>query len=395
MTRPRPIQYLRERPYLADGLLVVVLAGLQVLIHLTENQQAYPHSHPSLLGGIVSALVALPLLWRRRFPLTVMLTLAAAIGIVEFSSTNSGGWVSAIIAVYSVGANSRGIRRTWATVIAGVAVAVMMVIGWRDGTVRPPDLLSSAIVFTVAFVIGDNLQRRRQAVADLAERADRAERERDLLARERVQAERTRIARELHDVVAHSVSVMVIQAGAARRQLPTDPQRATDALSNIEATGREAMIEMRRILGVLRSDAAADDPTLEPQPSLHDLDALIAATPEVPVNLRREGELDHLPAGVELSVYRVVQEALTNVRRHAGAVSRVDVLLHRDATDLTVEVNDDGRGAAGANGTDGESGYGLVGMRERVATFGGDLLAGPQPGGGWRVRARFPATVTT
>lgn len=392
MAQPRPLQVLRAHPYVADGLLATFMAAVQVAIHLSNDQHTYPRSQPSFVGAVVAGLIALTLVWRRRFPLGVLLTVCGALAIVETSLTNTGGWLTAIIAVYSVGAHTRGSRRTLTIVGTAAVIIVLFFVGWGRDTVGYSDLVSTVILFTVAFVIGDNLQRRRQAVADLAERAERAERERDLLARERVQAERTRIARELHDVVAHSLSVMVIQAGAARRQLDRreHPQQAMRALTNIEATGREAMNEMRRVLGVLRSDAPdeGDDAELEPQPSLDDIGALIAASPDVPVLLRTEGPLDHLPAGIEVSVYRVVQEALTNVRRHAGGVSRVEVLLRRDASDLTVEVNDDGYGAPlGPH----ESGYGLVGMRERVAAFGGDLLVGPRPGGGWRVRARFPA----
>ncbi len=268
-------------------------------------------------------------------------------------------------------------------------------------------------MFVIAYVIGDNLQRRRHAVANLGERADRAERERELLARERVRDERTRIARELHDVIAHSLSVMVIQAGAARRQLPHDPQRAAEVLAAVESTGREAMDEMRRVLGVLRSDREPDV-GLSPQPSLADLPDLIAASPDVPVHLHTEGSFAGLTPGVELSAYRVVQEAITNIRRHAGTVSSVDVWLRCEDGDLTVEVSDDGRRVwpdvspelrasglvtvevreqAARTWTDRLRlpGFGLIGMRERVSAFGGELTAGPRPEGGWSVRARFPA----
>lgn len=393
MARPRPLQVLRAHPYVADGLLALALAGVQVAVHLSDKQDAYPRSHPSTVGAILSVLVALPLLWRRRFPLGVLVTVDLTLFLVELSLTNTGGWLTAIAAVYGVGAHARGPRRTRTLVATATITLLMFLVGWRQDTVRFSDLISSIVLFTIAFVIGDNLQRRREAVAVLAERAERAERERDLLARERVQAERTRIARELHDVVAHSLSVMIIQAGAARRQLDRrhDPRQTALALTEIESTGREAMNEMRRVLGVLRSDATDGDGDLEPQPSLGDIGALIAASPGVPVQLRTEGTLEHLPAGVELSAYRVVQEALTNVRRHAGSVNRVEVLLQRDADDLMVEVSDDGRGAASGPH---EPGYGLVGMRERVTAFGGELLAGPRPGGGWRVRARFPAVTT-
>ena len=238
-------------------------------------------------------------------------------------------------------------------------------------------------------VLGDNMRRRRERSAELVERAERAERERHLVAHQHVQEERTRIARELHDVVAHSVSLMVIQTAAARRQLLADPQGVDASLAAIEETGRTAMQEMRRILGVLR-DVSGDAP-LSPQPGLSAIEGLTASASDLPVSVHAEGDLDHLPVGVELSAFRIVQEALTNVRRHAGPVQHVDVSMVRLENSLTVEVTDDGRGAAASD--NGEPGFGLMGMRERVAAYEGQLYAGPRPGGGWRVRAIFPVGV--
>ena len=209
------------------------------------------------------------------------------------------------------------------------------------------------------------------------------------MAHQHVQEERTRIARELHDVVAHSVSLMVIQTAAARRQLLADPQGVDASLAAIEETGRTAMQEMRRILGVLR-DVSGDAP-LSPQPGLSAIEGLTASASDLPVSVHAEGDLDHLPVGVELSAFRIVQEALTNVRRHAGPVQHVDVSMVRLENSLTVEVTDDGRGAAASD--NGEPGFGLMGMRERVAAYEGQLYAGPRPGGGWRVRAIFPVGV--
>jgi signal transduction histidine kinase len=203
-----------------------------------------------------------------------------------------------------------------------------------------------------------------------------------------VRDERTRIARELHDVVAHSVSLMVIQTAAARRQMTVDPQKADAALATVEDTGRTAMHEMRRFLGVLRDETGMQ--LLEPQPSLGDLDDLLATAADLPVVMHADGALDDLPPGVEVSAYRVVQEALTNVRRHAGPVRHVDVSVARDDEQLVVEVSDDGRGASVAASP---YGFGLVGMRERVAAYEGELVAGPRSGGGWRVRATFPLGV--
>jgi signal transduction histidine kinase len=178
---------------------------------------------------------------------------------------------------------------------------------------------------------------------------------------------------------------MVIQTAAARRQLSVDPQKADAAMATVEDTGRTAMHEMRRILGVLRDEDG--NQLLTPQPSLGDLDGLVATAADLPVVVSADGALDDLPAGVEVSAYRIVQEALTNVRRHAGPVRQVEVSVARTCSQLVVEVNDDGRGAST---TPSPNGFGLVGMRERVAAYDGELVAGPRTGGGWRVRATFP-----
>jgi signal transduction histidine kinase len=204
-----------------------------------------------------------------------------------------------------------------------------------------------------------------------------------------VHDERTRIARELHDVVAHSVSLMVIQTAAARRQLALDPARADEALATAETTGRAAMTEMRRILGVLRDDQPQQP--LAPQPTLSVIAGLAASAPDLPLEVHADGNLGGLPPGVELSAYRIVQESLTNVRRHAGVVQHVEVSVAMVDDELVVEVNDDGRGA-GASPASGP-GFGILGMRERVAAYDGRLVAGPRAGGGWHVKAVFPVSV--
>ena len=249
-------------------------------------------------------------------------------------------------------------------------------------------IASNIIIFATVWLIGDNLQTRRANVAALRERAERAEQTRAAEAQRAVAEERTRIARELHDVVAHSMSVMLVQTGAARRVLDTDPAQATAALEAVEATGRDAMKEMRRLLGVLREDTAPS--TLAPQPSLDGLEALAQQFTEagLDVTLEVEGTERTLPAGVELSAYRIVQEALTNALKHAGPGVSVVVKVRAAGDDLEVQVVDDGRGAA-AQGN-GSGGHGVLGMRERADVCGGELVAGPRAGGGFEVRARLP-----
>jgi signal transduction histidine kinase len=224
----------------------------------------------------------------------------------------------------------------------------------------------------------------RRIVGDRDRRAELAERERDVAAREAVLDERSRIARELHDVIAHNVSVMVVQAGAERRVLDGTQSSTREVLADIERTGRAALSEMRRLVGMLRTDGA--DP-LAPQPGLDDLPALIGRVREagLPVELTVDGERGAIPAGVELSAYRIVQEALTNALKHAvDAHACVQVSYGPDA--LRIEISDDGSGEV----DDATGGHGLVGMRERVAMYGGRLTAGRRPSGGFAVRVVLP-----
>jgi signal transduction histidine kinase len=290
----------------------------------------------------------------------------------------------------------------------GVAVVVALVgAAWKD--------VGSALTFAAAWMgslvvlvaLGRWIARRRQLIQTLVDRNLNLERarqqleaERDEMARQAVAVERARLARELHDVVAHHVSVMVIQAGAAQASLPPEAKAASQSLEAIRETGREALAEMRRMLGLLRSQEAAAGGTgteggLAPQPGLADLAALCDRTREagVSVTTEIEGEARRLPAGVDLSIYRVVQEALTNALRHGGPGTRARLHLVYAPAMLTVEVTDDGRGKPAVGSVERSRqavGHGLVGMRERVILFGGRLEAGPLPGGGFRVLALFP-----
>lgn len=390
MTKPRPVRWLREHPRAADVVLAGFITTLSVTIHLTLRDPEI--ADPTAVGLVLSAAGAVPLAWRRRFPVIV---LVAVLGVQMLNTAQEwvgAGWVAALIGAYSVGATRSG-RALWITgAISTLAVTGFVVIGVTTEGVPWQAVLTTPVLYGSALTLGDNVRRRRERGNELVERAERAERERGLVAHQHVQLERTRIARELHDVVAHSVSVMVIQAGAARRQLGSHPDRALQALEVIESTGRQAMSEMRRTLGVLRGD----DPTadLAPQPSLTTLGDLLVASTDLPVTLAVHGDLPPMSTAVEVSAYRVVQEALTNVRRHAGKVSHVGVEVSHADGRLVVEVVDDGRGVSAAAGRQSDDaqpiGYGLTGMSERVGMFGGELVAGARRGGGWRVRATFP-----
>ncbi len=325
--------------------------------------------------------------------MTLIVTFAQVVA--SFADVFGPEFLGVTIALYSLGAHATGRRRTQ-TVITVVALDVdLFFAGLLVEELTVGLLLSSTILLITAFVLGDNLGRRREAADALQERLDRAERERELMARERVNAERTRIARELHDVVAHSVSAMVIQAGAARRSLGHSPESALTALGNIERAGRDAMNELRGVLGVLRrsetegiGDADRGRPAATPQPTLADVAQLVAGASDLPIVASIESEWDDLASGTDLAGFRVVQEALTNVRRHAGPVTTVDLNVRHGRGDITIEISDDGRGAAA---DDAGSGYGILGMRERVEAVGGRLTAGSRAGGGWRVSATLPA----
>jgi signal transduction histidine kinase len=237
-------------------------------------------------------------------------------------------------------------------------------------------------------LLGDSYGTRRRYVAALVERAERLEREREAEAARAVAEEQARIARELHDVIAHTLSVIVVQAAAARDVFSTRPARALEALEAIERSGRGALEELRRLVGSVRGEEA----TFAPPHRLADLDLLLDELRQsgLPVNFRVEGDPAPLPQAVDLSAYRVVQEALTNTLKHAHA-SQAEVALRWQEQTLEVEIHDDGVGSASSNGT----GHGIVGMQERLALLGGTLAAGPATEGGFTVLARFPLASST
>ncbi|GAA3044854.1 sensor histidine kinase [Kitasatospora albolonga] len=258
-----------------------------------------------------------------------------------------------------------------------------------------------AVLMSTPFVLcwawGRLTRVRRAYLVELEDRAARLERERDAQAKVAVAAERARIARELHDVVAHNVSVMIVQADGAAYVLDNSPQQAKEALSTIASTGRQALVEMRRLLGVLRTTDTTDE--YVPQPGVAELPELLdqVRVAGLPVEYAATGEVQELPRGVELTVYRIVQEALTNVRKHGGPDARAKVAVDFRDRELEVLIEDDGRGSTAeqltAGGTDGQ-GHGLIGMRERVGMVSGSLDVGPRPGGGFRIRAVLPYKTT-
>ena len=391
--------YARVRDPHPQALDVLLAGGCALIGVVTEllvaDEQAAVYRDGNA-GSVLLALAAtLPLVWRRTHPVAV-LVVAAAVTVPHamWMFPGAGPFLGMLAALYAVAAygSTRAARVSLLAVLAAQPVAAALsddpnFDSWGH-------VLVGVIFFGAAWVFGDSRRVRRLHIEMVEERAARAERERDEQARIAVRDERTRIARELHDIVAHSVSVMVVQAGAARRMTGRDPASAAEAAGQVEETGRAALRDMRRVLGVLRADegdASAEQgarPAREPQPGMGDVTTLVTQCREAGLDVRvhTDGVVRPLPSGVELTAYRIVQEALTNTMKHAGPASaEVRVAYHPDA--LTVVVADDGRGPGFEPGG---GGHGLPGMRERVAVYGGELDAGAHPGGGFRVRARLP-----
>jgi signal transduction histidine kinase len=344
--------------------------------------------------AVLLLLVTLPLAVRRRAPAATLLMAAGAIVVAAFLVSHSNGvpvevFLALLLAFYSVGAHCDDRRSYFVGVVAVAAIAAADLA--RPGSFSASGTRPSAwLAFAIAWLVGRDLRRRRQRVADLEDRAAQLEREREEQAQRAVAEERGRIARELHDVIAHGVSVIVVQAQAGPH-LVDDPQRVVGVFRAIESSGRDALVELRRLLGILRSED--QELAIGPQPGLGSLQSLLEQmrTAGLPVRLRIEGEPVHLPAGIDLSAYRIVQEALTNVVKHAGDAA-AEVVIRYAPRALELAIVDDGHGRAAArNG----AGHGLIGMRERVALYSGTLEAGTQNGGGYAVRARLPFGAAT
>ncbi len=394
--------WLRRHPTLVDCVLAFLLVPLSIgqVVHgqtVVVNGQPTTHLLTAPTGLWIRLLEALlliiPVAVRRRIPDTAF-ALAALSGLIQLTNpTPMASDIALLVLLYTVAAY----RPRQHSVIALLACLVGSVLAawvWMplSGSQAPyTDRLIFATLFLwgcvlAAWVLGDSMRYRRGYYAALEDRAARLEAERHAEAKIAAAAERARIARELHDVVAHHVSVMVVQADGAGYALRSDPDRAQAALSAISSTGRQALTEMRRLLGVLRS---ADQHTdLAPVPGLGELRELLdqARTAGLEVSYTLTGTPRELPEGAELAAYRVVQESLTNTRKHAGLAATAAVTLRYEPEGLTLEVTDDGMAPV----SEQPGGHGLAGMRERIAMYGGDVQAGPLPGGGFGVTAHLP-----
>jgi signal transduction histidine kinase len=370
----------------ADALLVLgILVGAVLDIFTHRARSGWGGPRPVELASALA--ISLPLLWRRTHPIAVLVAVGAGglvdVALVAPRQPGFEPFVALVVSYYSLGAHERDPRSVVVLVVSLVAGAIPAgILHELPGSIAP------TLVWTfAAWLVGRIIRSWRGRAVEL-ERANRELAEqRELQAQAAVAVERGRIARELHDVIAHNVSMMVVQAGAAARVLEGEQAHVRGALDAIETTGRATVDEMRRLLGVLRRDG--DELALAPQPGLGDIDALVASVQEagVPVELRVEGApAAPLPPALDLTAYRIAQEALTNVVKHAGG-ARVELTVRYDPAAVEIEVRDDGAGSRNGNGSGG--GHGLVGMRERAALWGGRLEAG-RTQHGWVVRARLP-----
>jgi signal transduction histidine kinase len=365
--------WVRRHPLLVDAALVAALVLFSVprLAAGTVRHEAW--------SAVLATALLLPLVWRRRAPFGVFAVIAAVALVQWFTEPLHPADLAVLIAFYTVAVYEPPRRILAAAVLMEVGAVLAAVRFAPHGEQFWGWLLVSGLV-TAAGVIGYNVRTRRAYLAALEDRAARLERERDREAEIAAAAERARIAREMHDIVAHNIAVMIALADGAAYTAKDSPDRAVAVIGKVSETGRSALTEMRRLLGVMRQPADAAEHA--PQPTLADVDDLLASVRAAGLQARltETGSPLGLPPSVQLALYRMIQESLTNILKHASATSahvRVNILPGK----VELEVTDDGQGSPGPSG-----GHGIAGMRERAAVFGGEVSAGPRLGGGWRVR---------
>jgi signal transduction histidine kinase len=377
------------RSYGFDLLIVIAAAASALEVALGGEQR--PPTTTAWFAAPAIALMILALLARRRFPFAApaaVWLLAASLSFVDgrLVPYTASAFVAGLAAAFLLGhlSDTAQARLGLAIVVGAAAIVV-----YNDPTHAAGQLIFTPGLFAIGWVAGFALRARGEQVEIAEARATEAEREREVASRIAVAEERTRIARELHDIVAHAVSVMVLQVGSVRHELPEALAEDREALEGVEKTGRTALAEMRRLLGAMRRDG--DEVDLAPQPGLDDLDALIAqvARAGLAVDLQIDGEPFPLPRALDLSAYRIVQEGLTNALKHAHA-SRADVSIHYGVDELQIEVRNDGNGEPTDDGERDGLGYGLAGIRERVKLYGGEMSARALGDGGFVLTTRLP-----
>ncbi|MEV0747392.1 sensor histidine kinase [Streptomyces sp. NPDC050273] len=397
----RLYDFIRRHPTGVDSFWAVFLLGLSGMTIVVGDVGLGGRAERIAVVPVVVGLCVVVAL-RRRAP-EKMLLLAIAMGVAQlaFGVRPTVANFAMLVITFTVAT----VGERWASRLAlacSLCAATLSQLRWPEREDMPRSWVESVFLvvvmtvpFVLAWVLGDSMRTRRAYFDQLEERAARLEREREAQSKVAVAAERARIARELHDVVAHNVSVMVVQADGAAYVMDAAPDQARQALETISSTGRQALAEMRRLLGVLRTGDAPETGEYVPQPDVEQIEDLIekVRAAGLAVDFRVEGTPRPLPSGVELTAYRIVQEALTNTRKHGGPNAGASVRLVYFDDGLGLLVEDDGRGAAHElyedGGADG-AGHGMIGMRERVGMVGGTLDAGPRPGGGFRISALLP-----
>jgi signal transduction histidine kinase len=379
---------LHLRAYWPDGLIAVVLTSLALGVAALNNSRSGVRSL-DVLAIVLLLGQTLPVAVRRRHPTRVLcITGLAILAYSAFNYPISSGSTGVLISTYNVAAHTPRRTAILGALYVAVGMGLTLINSAAQTGITSDVVIADYGIFGTAWIIGDWVRVRREYVTELEAKAAGREREREEQARLAIAEERSRIARELHDVVAHNVSVMVVQATAAKRVLEADPTAAHEALGSIETSGRIALTEMRRMLGVLRSEDRPE--ALEPQPGIGQIERLAAQVRDagLDVDLEIQGWPRMLSRGADLTAYRIVQEALTNTLKHAGQ-ARAWVTLTYGDHELQIDVRDNGRGAlAGLKGSG--AGQGLVGMHERALLYGGSLEVGPMMSGGWRVLASLP-----
>ncbi|MGZ4770556.1 MAG: sensor histidine kinase [Ilumatobacteraceae bacterium] len=370
-----------------DAVVAIVLLGLMVASVAGKAPDAGQRGADALAYALAVPLT-LPFAVHRRWPTASLICVLAAFGTYAIARYAVYPGVSLFAMLFGIALHSDRRRSIMALLLCVAAMVTALAIQ-PTGVATSSDWTSSLLAIAVAWLAGENYRSRRARWAALEERAAMLENEREERDRRAVADERLRIARDLHDIVSHAMSVIAVQAATGHHLLDRDTEAARRALSNVETASRGALVEMRRMLGVLRDNDDAPG-SRTPAPSLSNLGQLIARVRDagLGVSTSIDPDIPELPASVDLAVYRIVQESLTNVMKHGGPVAFVSVTC--SATELCIEVTDDGR-VGGPAPTPGDTpGHGLIGMRERVALYNGEFSAGPRPGGGFRVAARLP-----
>jgi signal transduction histidine kinase len=368
--------------------VLIVVAGLvSALGTLTRDDLEHPDGAMQWVEAGAITLVVLPLILRRRMPFVAPAATWLLAGVLSFVDgrlilDQAGVAVAGLGAALLLG-NLRNERQ--ARVGLAIVIASTTTLTYNDPMHTAGDWVFTPMMFVTGWLVGFALRGRTEQTEAAEQRAALAEREREVVARIAVAEERSRIARELHDVVAHAVSVMVLQVGAVRHRMPESDEEGREALRNVEQAGRAALVEMRRLLDAMRREG--EEAELRPQPGLGNLDGLLSdvRAAGLDVDLHVHGEPVDLPSGLDLSAYRILQEGLTNALKHSGA-QQAEVDVTYGDRDLLVAVRDDGRGPASSDGL----GHGLVGIRERVKIYGGEMTAGAENGRGFTLRARLP-----